>query len=129
MLRWAALLGSVAVGILSPVIQPYFPHHPFVPGIVNLCGLIPAGVICGLLFTYFAIWGKKRAKRSLSRNEWNDFTLTRKTKISPNTAIYRFALPSESHVLVSLPAIPKSLVRVFQLGSTYPLALALVESR
>ncbi|EGG07362.1 uncharacterized protein MELLADRAFT_85788 [Melampsora larici-populina 98AG31] len=40
-----------------------------------------------------------KSEPTLSPEDYRPFTLKSKTKISPNTAIYRFSLPSEKHIL------------------------------
>lgn len=40
-----------------------------------------------------------KPKPSLSPDDFQAFTLQSKTEVSPNTALYQFALPSEEHVL------------------------------
>ncbi|KAG7099398.1 hypothetical protein E1B28_001251 [Marasmius oreades] len=52
-------------------------------------------VVATLLFT--TLKGKRRPV--LDPTKWQEFTLVQKTEVSPNTAIYRFALPNKNDVL------------------------------
>lgn len=78
---------SLAVG--TPWIKSAVPQAPWLPG-----------VLAGALFC--AAWfltNMKTIQPSLSKTEWSMFKLILKTKISPNTAVYKFALPSSDSIL------------------------------
>ncbi|KAH9814834.1 hypothetical protein DFH28DRAFT_1107813 [Melampsora americana] len=53
-------------------------------------------VIALAMASYFSA---PKPEPSLSSEDFRPFTLKSKTRISPNTAIYRFSLPSEKHIL------------------------------
>ncbi|KAL7754403.1 NADH-cytochrome b5 reductase [Sorochytrium milnesiophthora] len=42
---------------------------------------------------------KKSTLVALSPEEWREFPLLQKTQVSPNTAIYRFGLPTPNHIM------------------------------
>jgi cytochrome-b5 reductase len=59
--------------------------------------MVSAGLVAATLI-YFTMFGGER-KPVLNPNEWKEFPLVLKTSLSPNTAIYRFGLPSKNDTL------------------------------
>ncbi|KAG8834162.1 NADH-cytochrome b5 reductase [Serendipita sp. 399] len=57
-------------------------------------------VLLGLsAFVSYYVFGKSKRKPVLDAAEWKEFPLVKKTAVSHNTAIYRFALPSPDDIL------------------------------
>jgi len=85
----AGAAASIALLLLSPIFQKYFPSQQYLPGL-----------LCGSLFSlYFLYSGSNTTTPSIHKTEWRQFKLVEKRQISPNTAIYKFKLPSDNHVL------------------------------
>ncbi|KAF5368459.1 hypothetical protein D9758_002399 [Tetrapyrgos nigripes] len=61
------------------------------PAFIASAALVVASIV------YFIFGGRR--KPVLKPSEWQEFPLSQKIKISPNTAIYRFALPHPKDVL------------------------------
>ncbi|KAF9036408.1 ferredoxin reductase-like C-terminal NADP-linked domain-containing protein [Hymenopellis radicata] len=77
--------------------------HAFdVPGVGTVDVLSPPfiGTLAVLLaaFVWTTLFQKSRPK-VLDPTKWQTFPLTQKTQISPNTAIYRFTLPTSTSIL------------------------------
>ncbi|KAK7463768.1 NADH-cytochrome b5 reductase [Stygiomarasmius scandens] len=62
------------------------------PAVIASVGLVVASIV-------YLLFLNGPRKPVLKPNDWQEFPLVQKTKISPNTAIYRFALPSSKDVL------------------------------
>ena len=84
------LIGAVtALGLFlgTPLIKTYFPTQPYLPGL-----------LAGISFSLFWFYSSLKSP-VLFKNEFKSFKLVEKLQISPNTAIYTFALPNKTDVL------------------------------
>ncbi|KAJ3219729.1 NADH-cytochrome b5 reductase [Clydaea vesicula] len=82
---------AVALIVANPYIKTTFPELPsYVPG-----------VALGVTFTLYYLKRTldQSAKPSLHKTEFKNFKLINKKQISPNSAVYRFALPTPTSVL------------------------------
>ncbi|KAJ7102210.1 ferredoxin reductase-like C-terminal NADP-linked domain-containing protein [Mycena belliarum] len=76
---------------------PYLGTHDLVALASN-----PAVLVSGALILATVVWAtliNTGSRKTLDPKIWQEFPLEKKTQISPNTAIYRFSLPSANAIL------------------------------
>ncbi|KAJ3883077.1 NADH-cytochrome b5 reductase [Lentinula edodes] len=65
--------------------------------LVQTPAFLASAGLAAVAFYWLAFSGER--KPVLNPNEWKEFPLVLKTQVSPNTAVYRFSLPSSKDVL------------------------------
>lgn len=78
-------------------------HTIEIPGLGEVDLLSPpvlgAAAVVVLTVAYFALFSSKKPAKVLDSATFKTFPLVQKTQVSPNTAIYRFGLPTSNSIL------------------------------